>query len=232
MADFAWFNESFGRYDLGPPMYVVSEDTSPNVTRNPAFELSYWRFGLDLAESWMQRLGEDVPGTWSEVKCNLAPLPIEDGLYAVYEGLESDFWTDPAYINDHPALVGLHGWLPATANVSVAIAKATADKAYTSWNISNLWGWDFPMLAMSAARNGEVDQAIDWLLHPLFEFDDVGMVIGGVRVPTPYFPGSGALLYAIAMMAAGWDGSSTDAPGFPNETSGWSVRFEGLSKAL
>jgi hypothetical protein len=86
------------------------------------------------------------------------------------------------------------------------------------------------MLAMSAARNGEVNQAIEWLLHPLFEFDDVGMPIGGVRVPTPYFPGSGALLYAVGMMAAGWDGSHGNAPGFPNQN--WNVRFEGLSKAL
>ena len=86
------------------------------------------------------------------------------------------------------------------------------------------------MLAMSAARNAETEKAIDWLLHPLFEFDDVGMPVGGVRVPTPYFPGSGALLYAIAMMAEGWDGSNGTAPGFPKE--GWEVRVEGLSRAM
>lgn len=46
----------------------------------------------------------------------------------------------------------------------------------------------------------------------------------------PYFPASGALLYATAMMAQGWDGSTGAAPGFPD--SGWNVRTEGLSKAL
>ena len=86
------------------------------------------------------------------------------------------------------------------------------------------------MLAMSAARNGEQDAAIGWLLHPLFEFDDVGMPVGGVRVPTPYFPGAGSYLYAIAMMAKGWDGNSTDAPGFPN--SGWNVSTEGMATAM
>ncbi len=91
--------------------------------------------------------------------------------------------------------------------------------------------WDFPMLAMSAARLGEPDKAIDWLLHPLFRFDDVGMPIGGVRVPTPYFPASGSLLYAIAMMSQGWDGSQGTAPGFPTD-SGWEVRTESLSKSL
>ncbi|RPD65393.1 hypothetical protein L226DRAFT_531023 [Lentinus tigrinus ALCF2SS1-7] len=232
MAVFAKRNTSTGFFDLGPPMYVVSEDTSPNATRNPAFELSYWRFGLDHASTWMTRLGEEVPEAWTEVKENLAPLPMEDGLYAVYEGIPSDFWDTPTFTNDHPALVGLYGWLPQTANVSLDIAKATAEKVWTSWNISNCWGWDFPMLAMSAARNGETEKAIEWLLHPLFEFDDVGMPVGGVRVPTPYFPGSGALLYAVAMMAAGWDGSSGTAPGFPSPTGGWRVRTEGISKAL
>ena len=86
------------------------------------------------------------------------------------------------------------------------------------------------MLAMSAARNGETEQAMEWLLHPLFQCDDVGMPVGGVRVPTPYFPGSGALLLAVAMMAEGWDGSESPAPGFPAE--GWVVRTENISRAL
>jgi hypothetical protein len=48
--------------------------------------------------------------------------------------------------------------------------------------------------------------------------------------PIPYFPANGGLLYAVAMMAAGWDGSpKTSAPGFP--TRGWKVRWEGLSSA-
>jgi hypothetical protein len=85
------------------------------------------------------------------------------------------------------------------------------------------------MLAMSAARNGESDRAIEWLLDPLYQFDDVGMPVGGVRVPTPYFPGSGSFLLAIAMMAGGWDGSEGKAPGFPT---GWNVRFENINKAL
>ena len=86
------------------------------------------------------------------------------------------------------------------------------------------------MLAMSAARNGETEKAVEWLLHPLFAFDDVGMPVPASRVPTPYFPGSGALLYAVAMMAEGWDGSDGAAPGFPAE--GWQIRTEELSKAM
>ncbi len=46
-----------------------------------------------------------------------------------------------------------------------------------------------------------------------------------------YFPGNGGLLYAVAMMAAGWDGAADNhAPGFPNDRT-WVVRHEGLMKA-
>jgi hypothetical protein len=34
---------------------------------------------------------------------------------------------------------------------------------------------------------------------------------------------------AVGLMAAGWDGSSGHAPGFPKE--GWTVRVEGLTPA-
>uniref|UniRef100_D8QLA6 Glycoside hydrolase family 65 protein n=1 Tax=Schizophyllum commune (strain H4-8 / FGSC 9210) TaxID=578458 RepID=D8QLA6_SCHCM len=230
MASYAWWNASAGVYDLGPPMYVVSEDTHPNATRNPAFELAYWRLGLGIAERWMEELGEEVPASWTEVRENLASLPVHDGKYKVYEDIEDDFWTREEYTNDHPALTGLYGWLPETSGLDLGIAKTTAESVWSSWNISNCWGWDFPMLAMSAARLGDADKAVDWLLHPLFEFDDVGMPVGGVRVPTPYFPGSGGLLYAVAMMAAGWDGSQGTAPGFPEQ--GWNVTVEGMSRAL
>jgi len=40
-----------------------------------------------------------------------------------------------------------------------------------------------------------------------------------------YFPSNGSLLFAVALMAAGWDGESHPAPGFPQE---WHVRSEGL----
>ena len=70
----------------------MSEDTGPNATCNLVFELAYWRLGLEHAGVWMERLGsEEVPEAWTEVRDNLAPLPVEDGLYAVYEGIPNDF---------------------------------------------------------------------------------------------------------------------------------------------
>ncbi|KAI0030553.1 Six-hairpin glycosidase-like protein [Vararia minispora EC-137] len=229
MAAFAWFNRSTGVFDIGPPMYPVAEDTNPNITRNPAFELAYWRFGLGLASEWMSALEEDVPVDWTDVLECLAPLPMQDGYYAIYEDAPKDFWSLAEFTSDHPTLAGLVGWLPPTLGLNISVANATTHRVWTTWNATNLWGWDFPMLAMSAARLGDPSQAVNFLLHPDFQFDDVGMPVGGVRVPTPYFPGAGALLYAIAMMAEGWEGSTGHAPGFPK---GWNVTVEGLSSAL
>ena len=84
------------------------------------------------------------------------------------------------------------------------------------------------MTAMTAARVGEPDVAIDALLMDTpknrylpngHNFQREGLTI--------YLPGNGGLLTAIAMMAAGWDGApDRPAPGFPTE--GWTVRWEGL----
>ena len=79
------------------------------------------------------------------------------------------------------------------------------------------FSWDSGILALAAARHSTVvsntttrdtlaSVAMPSLLHPLFDFDDVGMPTGGTRVPRPYFPGSGSLLYAVGAIAGGWPG--------------------------
>lgn len=140
MAAFAWFNQSTNVYDIGPPMYVVSEDTNPNVTQNPAFELSYWHLGFDLAGQWMDHMGREVPSSWTTVAKNLAKLPIINGTYAVYEGIETNYLTDPTFTSNHPALVGVYGWLPATEGLNISMAKATAETVWAHWNFTDCWG--------------------------------------------------------------------------------------------
>ena len=83
---------------------------------------------------------EEVPAAWTEVRENLASLPVHEGKYKVYEDIEDDFWTREEYTNDHPALTGLYGWLPETAGLDIDVAKATAESVWSSWNISNCWG--------------------------------------------------------------------------------------------
>jgi hypothetical protein len=48
---------------------------------------------------------------------------------------------------------------------------------------------------------------------------------------TIYLPANGGLLYATAMMAAGWDGApKKSAPGFPDNGQ-WNVCWENLRAA-
>lgn len=227
MASFAFWNASTGLYDLGPPMFPVSENTEKNFTTNTAFEVCYWHLGFEIASTWMKRMGRRVPAAWYEVDEKLAPRPIQNGTYVIYEGIDNS-WSKK-YTGDHPSMSGMYGWLPMTVGLDLRVVNTTMNRIESSWQFDKCWGWDFPMLAMQAARMGYPNKAVDWLLHPLFTFDDIGMPGGGGRLDAPYFPGSGGLLYAIALMAAGWDGSDRHTPGFGV---GWDVKWEGLSPAL
>ena len=169
----------------------------------------------------------DPKPEWDRVLEGLAPLPTQDGVYVLHEGIE-DMWTKFNF--EHPALIGTYGMLPGDG-VDKATMRRTLTKILESWNFNRTWGWDFPMLAMCAARLGDGEQAIEFLLHPSpeFQFDERGLATGG---PFPYFPSNGGLLYAVAMMAAGWEGSSDKhAPGFP-DNGRWKVKYENLAKAL
>lgn len=227
MASYAHLNPATKKYDLGPPMVVVSENTNSKITRNPTYELGYWRFGLRSALDWRKMAGLAKRAEWEQVLKNLAPLPIEDGVYVTYEDIP-EMWTKFTF--EHPGLTGAYGMLPGDG-VDRAVMARTFDKVAKTWDFERTWGWDFPMLAMCAARLGKPEQAIDFLLHKSsgFQFDARGLATGG---PFPYFPSNGGLLYAVAMMAKGWEGSGTaHAPGFPKNGQ-WKVRYENLSPAL
>lgn len=228
MASYAFWDSPTQRYVLGPPMYPMSENTDPLVTVNPAFELSYWRTGLRIAQTWRQRLGLGRDPQWDDVLGKLAALPVQDGYYVTYEGI-SDMWTE--YNSEHPGLVGVYGWLPGDG-VDLETFGATAERVFAEWQNDSLFGWDYPMMAMAAARMGRPDLAVDTLLtaDAGFQFDDAGL--STIPYAEPYFPSNGSLLYAIAMMCAGWDGApGRNAPGFPDDGT-WVVRWEGLARAL
>jgi hypothetical protein len=72
---------------------------------------------------------------------------------------------------------------------------------------------------------GKPGEAVDWLLYdaPLNRYSPGGYNAGW------YLPGNGGLLWAVALMAAGWDGSEGDAPGFPKNGQ-WKIKHEGLNK--
>lgn len=125
------------------------------------------------------------------------------------------------------ALLGFMPWIAPSTHFDTETFDNTYNAILNTWNLTQSYGWDFPMLAMAASRLGRKQEAIDLLLHPSYGFDDVGMPVGGERVPTPYLPQSGGLLMAAAVMAGVWGVDSVDQ-GEGSWPAGWDVQVEGF----
>ena len=229
MASFASWDEAGQRYVLGPVLQGAQEMFPKDRTHNTAFELAYWRWGLEAAQRWRERLGLAREPRWQRVLEHLAGLPVRDGKYLFAESAPESF-TDPRWARDHPSVTGALGVLPG-AGVDPATMRRTLDWIFRSWSWPDTWGWDYPMLAMCAARLGQPDRAVDALLLDVaknaYRPNGHNHQRPGLTI---YLPGNGGLLAAVAMMAAGWDGApDRPAPGFPVDGS-WQVRWEGLRR--
>jgi hypothetical protein len=226
MAAFAAWDRETGRFVLGPPIQSGAELTPPLESRNPTVELSYWGYGLSTAQKWRERLGMARNPEWDRVIDGLARLPTKDGHYV-------DTESHPDYLG-RPALFEVFGCMPGYRVDDGTMARTLRHftKDPRVWKQLRLWGTDFPMLAMTAARLGKPDLAIEFLLqpHPKNTYMANGHMMHRQQLPA-YLPANGGLLWAVAMMAAGWDGAASgNAPGFPAAGS-WVVRWEGLHPA-
>ncbi len=227
MASYPTWDERRRRFVLGPPLIPAQEIHPSRTTQNPTFELAYWRWGLETAQTWRQRMGLPRRPEWDHVLRHLATLPVVDGIYVNAESDPVTF-TNPAKRRDHPTLLAAMGILPGGA-ADRDTMRRTLRKVMDSWQWEHTWGWDYPMTAMTAARVGEPELAIDALLMDTpknrylangHNYQRQGLTI--------YLPGNGGLLTAVAMMAAGWDGApKRPAPGFP-QNGRWVVRYDGL----
>lgn len=229
MASYAWSDSLNNRYVLGPALIPAQERFSPDSTINPPFELAYWYWGLKTAQKWRERLNLDRNPLWDKVLDKLAPLAQKNGLYLAVESAP-DSYTNPLFMTDHPMVLGAFGMLPGKPLVDSTTMKKTFDYIWDNWQWNETWGWDFPMTAMTTTRLGMPDKAI----NALFMSEETNTYLpNGHNYQNKqlrlYLPGNGALLTAVAMMCAGWDGSVADTPGFPKDSS-WKVKWEGLSK--
>lgn len=229
-----------GRYNLGPPLWIAQEIHDQATSMNPTYELSYWVRGLKIAQQWRERLNLPRDAEWDKRIASIAKLPVKDGKYVAIESVP-DTWDNVASRHDHPSFLMALGQLPGDG-VDRATMARTLDAVLTSWDWeTKIWGWDYPMVAMTAARLGEPRKAVDILLFtkgPNNAYKPNGHVPQRGDLPV-YLPANGALLAAVAMMAGGWDPPSPDgfgaasgaptmdAPGFPKDGS-WVVRSEGL----
>ncbi len=230
MASYATWDEPTKRYVLGPTLQCAQEIFPKDRTFNPTFELTYWRWGLETAQQWRTRLGLPREKKWDDVLQGLAKPSVADGKYLFTE-MTPDCYTNPKWNADHPSVVGALSVVPGPG-IDSATMRHTFDWIWEHWDWPDTWGWDYPLLAMTAARLGDPDRAIDALLldTPKNHYSVNGHVYQRPGL-TIYLPANGGLLYATALMAAGWDGApKRNAPGFP-DNGRWTVRWENLSVA-
>lgn len=218
-----------GEYQLCHPLIPAQEVFKATETDNPAFELQYWYFGLRTAQAWRTRLGLGEDKKWQSVIDSLKTFSVIENL-VLPNSTTPMAYSDPRYRRDHPAVLGALGFLPLNDRMDPQIMSNTFDNIMNDWQWETTWGWDYPLMAMTAARINKPEQAIHSLL---MDVEKNTYLVNGHNYQDKrlrlYLPGNGGLLTAVAMMAGGWDGSSDDAPGFPKDGK-WNVKWEGFRK--
>ena len=142
-----------------------------------------------------------------------------------------DTWDNVDSRHDHPSFLMALGQLPGDG-VDRDTMRRTLHAVLSTWDWkTKIWGWDYPMIAMTAARLGETQAAVDVLLKtdgPNNRYTGAGHNTN-TNLPV-YLPGNGALLAAVALMAGGWDGAPAgNAPGFPRDGQ-WVIKAEGFQR--
>jgi len=245
LATMAWWDEGRKQYNLGPPLWIAQEIYDQATSQNPSYELAYWRHTLEVAQRWRERLGLKRDGKWDHVIAHLAPLPQKDGKYVAL-GSHPDTWDNIDSRHDHPTMLAPLGILPGGPMVDRATMERTLDAVLAHWDWeTKIWGWDYPMIAMTAARLARPEAAVEILLRDGpnnvylpnghcpqrsdTKFDPDAPAGARKREIAVYLPANGSFLSAVALMIAGWDGCETEFPGIPKDGS-WNVRAEGLRR--
>ncbi|KAA9106545.1 hypothetical protein [Microbacterium rhizomatis] len=199
-------------FHLLSPVMPAQEFYDVTTTEDPTYELASWWWGLEIAQRWRERRGLDRHPAWADVQNRMATPFVQDGHYTAIA-------TEP-YLrrDDHPALLAALGVVPPTPVIDPEIMRATLHDVLENWEWPSAWGWDFPVLAMTAARLGEPDTAVDALLRDEIknQFTLVGHNSQMGSILPIYLPGNGSLLAAVSLLAT---------TGFPDS---WAAQTEGF----
>lgn len=228
MAAFPSYDPKTGKYNLGKGLIPAQECFDAVTTFNPTYELAYWSWALNIAQEWKKRLGIAKEKKWDEIINKLAPLPQANGVYLATESTPDCYDTNSKYLIDHPAVLGAFSTIPAAHGLDTLVMRSTFELVWKIWKWDDTWGWDFPLVAMTAARLHIPEKAVEALLMPIrtntylvngHNYQDERLTI--------YLPGNGGVLNAVAMMCTGTDADKKLNMGFPGS---WKVRWEGLKR--
>jgi hypothetical protein len=219
MASFVDYDPARKQFVLGPGVSSGDEkhtDVAHNL--NPNMELGYWKWTLQIAQQWRTRQGLTPDPKWQNVIDHMATPAVRDG---IYPAMEFPVESKPAFMS-----TWLYGVMPGDGIDKEAMRRTLHATTHAEGPGDSVT-WGTAMAAMCAARLNEPDLAINLLAG---NYDQNPFRASGYTVRRPeqtpmYMPANGGWLTAVAMMAAGWDGCSRRAPGFPPS---WKVQYEGL----
>jgi hypothetical protein len=219
MATFVDYDAQRKEYVLGPGINSADEKHLDYVHNlNPTMEVAYWKWALETAQKWRVRLGMAPDPQWQNVIEHFATPTVRDGIYPAME--------IPVENKPSGMTTFMDGVLPGKGIDETAMRNTLHQVAHVDQPQAAVT-WGTAMMAMCAARLGEPDLAIQLLAGPYTQnpFRASGYTVRRPDQTPMYMPANGGWLSAVAMMAAGWDGSTGHAPGFPKN---WKVRYEGL----
>ena len=218
MADFVQPSER--GYELPPPLVPAQESyfNERATTANPTFELAYWAWALKVANRWRMLAGREPDEGWQRVADGMrSPELMPDGTYAAVS-------TPPRLIReDHPSMLMAYGWLPPTQLIDCEVMRRTLQSVEEDWDFQSTWGWDYPVMSMTASRLGRLDKALRLLL---LDTPKNHYLRNGHNPQRPgflpiYLPSNGGLLAAIAHLVAAHR-SGAELP------EGWVMQAEGF----
>jgi hypothetical protein len=227
MASYAFFDTKTNRYILGPPIKSVNESQVANDTQNPTFELTQWYYGLKVAQDWRQRMGMPRNPKWDDILKKLARPTVRNGRYVQIE-------TDGPGSGGSDMIMAL-GYLPQTEMIDKNIMATTFNAIYGNGSLRGFISWSLGKGAMTAARLGETDRAVNIVCNDTFgaKFLKNGHVQRAKEPLTcpAYLPANSAFMAAVGLMSGGWDDAPKGiiAPGFPKDGN-WNVKVEGMNK--
>jgi hypothetical protein len=210
---------------LDPADPAAGGPADPTAADDPTFTAAWWRWGLNCAADWADRLGRaDLAPAWRAAADRLrAPAPVM-GVYPSAGWGPSGCPGPGPRPGGHPLHLGALGLVPRCGLIDESVMTATLDGVLDHWPWATARaGWDRPLVALTATRLHRPDLAWRAMLGPVpapgLPWPPAGPPYlpnghhwGGTDRPAD-LTGNGGLLLAVGLMAAGWDGSEA-RPGF------------------
>lgn len=187
----SFFYKKDDTYYLDYPLIPACECYDPLTTFSPIFEVEYFCYVLDLANSY---------GYGTAVSRDIVNKAVKPKVIAsCYEGHINTNETYIKFNKDHPLPIMAYSFFK-SKRLDRNVVLNSLNKINETWNFNSLWGWDFPSLALAYYNLGYKDKAIKMLLA---DYSKNTYLKNGHNMQKPeeeilplYLPGNGAFLIA------------------------------------